>query len=165
MESLSGWGMSSLPWPPPRQHEHEWRYTPFMHPFILRRRIWKDDYDGQMIFGDHVGLSFVTFVLQVRINPENLTQEICPDREPNPGPLRDRRACYRLLHSGGLTRIQVKNHLILPQDQIYSPLLCSKISDLIFLLNFFLLSGKSGEVMLPLHSVHSLGYNTYFSLE
>ena len=32
---------------------------------------------------------------------ENLTQEICPDRESNPRPLRDRRACYHLFHSGG----------------------------------------------------------------
>ena len=41
-------------------------------------------------------------VLQVRKNPEkNLTQETCPDRGSNPGPLRDKRACYHLLHSGG----------------------------------------------------------------
>ena len=32
---------------------------------------------------------------------ENLTQETCPDRRSNPGSLRDRCACYRLLHSGG----------------------------------------------------------------
>ena len=49
-------------------------------------------------------LRFPTFVLQVRKNPEkkkNLTQETCPDRGSNPGPLRDKRACYHLLHSGG----------------------------------------------------------------
>ena len=46
--------------------------------------------------------SFLTFVLQVRKNPEKtFTQEICPDRGSNPGPLRDRRTCYRLAHSGG----------------------------------------------------------------
>ena len=33
------------------QHEHERRYTTSTHPFILTRWIWKDDYDGQMIFG------------------------------------------------------------------------------------------------------------------
>ena len=61
-----------------------------------------DDYDGQMIFGDLVGLSFLTFVLQMRKNPEkNLTQETCPDRGSNPGPLCDKRACYHLFHSGG----------------------------------------------------------------
>ena len=31
---------------------------------------------------------------------KNLTQGTCPDRRSNPGPLHDRRACYRLLHSG-----------------------------------------------------------------
>ena len=31
----------------------------------------------------------------------NLTQETCPDRGSNPGPLRDKRACYHLLHSCG----------------------------------------------------------------
>ena len=56
MEGLPGWGISSMPWPTPKQHEHERRYTPFTHPFILTRRIWKDDYDCQMIFGDLEGL-------------------------------------------------------------------------------------------------------------
>ena len=32
---------------------------------------------------------------------KNLTQEIFPDRGWNPVPLRDKRACYHLLHSGG----------------------------------------------------------------
>ena len=32
---------------------------------------------------------------------KNLTQETSPDRGSNPGPLRDTRACYHLLHSGG----------------------------------------------------------------
>ena len=33
---------------------------------------------------------------------KNPHQEACPDRGSNPGPLRDRRACYCLLQSGGL---------------------------------------------------------------
>ena len=33
---------------------------------------------------------------------KNLTQETCPDRGSNPGPLCDRRACYHLSHIGGL---------------------------------------------------------------
>ena len=33
---------------------------------------------------------------------KNLTQETCPDRGSNLGPLRDKRACYHLLNSGGL---------------------------------------------------------------
>ena len=35
------------------------------------------------------------------ITPKKLTQETCPDRGSKPGPLRDRRACYHLPHSGG----------------------------------------------------------------
>ena len=31
---------------------------------------------------------------------KNHTQEICPDRGSNPGPLRNRRACYRLTSQG-----------------------------------------------------------------
>ena len=69
----------------------------------LTRRIWKDDYDGQMIFGDLVGLKLPDICLIGEENSQkNLTQETFPDRESNPSPLRDRRACYRLFHSGGL---------------------------------------------------------------
>ena len=59
-------------------------------------------YDGQMIFGDLGGLKFPDICLTGEENPEkeNLTQETCPDRGSNPGPLRDKRACYHLLHSG-----------------------------------------------------------------
>ena len=60
-----------------------------------------DDYDGQMIFGYSVGLKLLDIRLTGEENPrKNLTQETCPDRESNPGPLRGKRACYRLLHSG-----------------------------------------------------------------
>ena len=100
MEVLLEWGMSSMPGPPLRQHEHKRRYTPFTHPFILTRRMWKDDYDGQMIFGDLVGLKLPDICLTGEENTQKkLTQETCPGRGSNP--LRDRRACYRLLHSGG----------------------------------------------------------------
>ena len=34
--------------------------------------------------------------------PKKPPQETCPDRGSNPGPLRDKRACYHLLHSRGL---------------------------------------------------------------
>ena len=61
-----------------------------------------DYYDGQIIFGDLVGLKLPDISLQVRKNLEkNITQETCSDRGSNPGPLRDKHACYRLLHSGG----------------------------------------------------------------
>ena len=49
---------------------------------------------------------------------------------------------YRILHNYNYTG---KNHLILPENQITSPVLRRKISYLIFILRFFLLSGKSGE--------------------
>ena len=54
-----------------------------------------DDDDG--------GLKFPDICLTGEENPrKNLTQETCPDRGSNPGPLPDKRACYHLLHSGGL---------------------------------------------------------------
>ena len=60
-----------------------------------------DDYDGQMIVGDLVGLKLPDIRLTGEENHrENLTQEICPNRGSNPGPLRDKRACYHLFHSG-----------------------------------------------------------------
>ena len=56
-----------------------------------------DDNDGQMVFGDLGSLKFPDICLAGEENPEkNFTQETCPDRGSNPGPLRDRRACYHL---------------------------------------------------------------------
>ena len=81
--------------------EHERQYTTFTHPFILTRHTWKDDYDCQMIFGDLGHRATLYLSYRWWKNTENLTQETCPDRGANPGLLRDRRACYRLLHSGG----------------------------------------------------------------
>ena len=55
-----------------------------------------------MIFGDLGGLNLPDICLTGEEKPrKNLTQETCPDRESNPGPLRDTRACYPLSHSGG----------------------------------------------------------------
>ena len=96
--------LASRPWPgpPPRQHKHERQYTPSTHPVIPTRRIWNDDDDGQMIFRDIGGLKFPDICLTGEEKPrKNLTQETCPDRESNPGPLRDKRACYHLILSGG----------------------------------------------------------------
>ena len=91
----------SVPGPPPRQHKHERWYTPPTNLFILTRRIWNDDCDGQMIFGDFVGLKLPDICLTGEERPpKNLSQETCPDRASNPGPLSNRRSCYRLLHSG-----------------------------------------------------------------
>ena len=56
-----------------------------------------------MIFGDLGGLKLPDICLTGEEKPrKNLTQETCPDRGSNPGTLRDSRACYHLLHSGGL---------------------------------------------------------------
>ena len=48
-----------------------------------------DDNDGQMIFGDLGGLKLPDICLKGEENPEKtLTQETCPDRGSNSGPLR-----------------------------------------------------------------------------
>ena len=58
--------------------------------------------DGQMIFGDLGGLKLPDICLTGEEKLwKNLTQETCPDRGSNPGLLRDKRACYHLLHIGG----------------------------------------------------------------
>ena len=71
-----------------------------------------DDNDGQMIFGDLGGLKLPDICLTSEEKPrKNLTQETCPDRGSNPGPLRDRRACCRLAHSGGRrTYVKISFH-------------------------------------------------------
>ena len=61
-----------------------------------------NDNDGRMIFGDLGGLKLPDICLAGEEKPrKSLTQESCPDWGSNPGPLRDKRAFYRLLHSGG----------------------------------------------------------------
>ena len=104
MEGLPGGGISSIPGPLLRQHKHERQYTPSTHSGIPTRRIWND---GQMILRDLVGLKFLDICLTGEGKPrKNLTQETCPDRGSNPGPQRDKCACYHLLHSGGHSNIQ-----------------------------------------------------------
>ena len=67
-----------------------------------RSEMMMDDYNGKMIFGDLVGLKLPDIRLTGEEKPrKNLTQETCPDRQSNLGPLRDRHACYRLAHSDG----------------------------------------------------------------
>ena len=62
-----------------------------------------DDDDGQMIFGEPWGPKASRHLTYRWGKPQkNLSQENRPDRGSNPGPLRDRRACYLLAHSGGL---------------------------------------------------------------
>ena len=78
MEALPGWVISSMPGPPPRQHKHERQYTPSTHSVIPTRRIWNDDYDGQMLFGDLGGLKIPVICL---------TGEEKPRKKPQPGNL------------------------------------------------------------------------------
>ena len=67
-----------------------------------RNEMMMDEYDGQMIFGDLVGLKLPDIRLTGEEKPlKNLTQETCPDQGSNLGPLRDKHACYHLFHSGG----------------------------------------------------------------
>ena len=76
MEGLPKWEICSMPGLPPRQHEHKRRYTPFTHAFILTRRIWEDDYDGQMILGEPWSLKLPDICLtgEERPHPGNLSQ-------------------------------------------------------------------------------------------
>ena len=56
-----------------------------------------------MIVWDLGGLKFPDICLTGEEKPrKNLTQETWPYRGSNPGPLRDKREYYHLLHSGGL---------------------------------------------------------------
>ena len=60
-----------------------------------------DDYDGQMMFGDLVGLKLPDIRLTGEEKPrKNLIQEACPNRGSNLDPLRDKHACYHLFHNG-----------------------------------------------------------------
>ena len=69
--------------PPQRQHKHVRRYTPSTDPFIATKPIWNDDYGGQMIFGDLVGLKFPDICLtgEEKPHPGNLSR---PGIEPRP---------------------------------------------------------------------------------
>ena len=52
-----------------------------------------DDDDGQMLFGDLMGLKLPGIRFTVEEKPrKNLTQKTYPDRGSNMGPLRDRQA-------------------------------------------------------------------------
>ena len=76
-----------------------------------RNEIIMDDYDGQIMFGDLAGLKLPDIRLTGEEKPrKNLTQETCPDRESNPGPLCGKRACYHLLESGGHHHGYINHH-------------------------------------------------------
>ena len=149
MEGLPGWGISSMPGPPPRQNKHEktiltrhahihsnmanvkwWLWGPNdilrkatgsyrsfsslvkLQPWFLslqncglgawvcsERPAFGQNTLMMMIFR-HLMFPDICPTVEEK-HRKNHTQETCPDRESNPGPLRDRHACYRLFHSGG----------------------------------------------------------------
>ena len=98
-----------MPGSSPRQHDHERRYTQFSHQFIPTRRIWKEHYNGQMIFGTVWTKNSLHLTCRWGKPPKSLTPETCPDRRSNTDPLRDRRASYRLLLSGGRWYVHKEN--------------------------------------------------------
>ena len=102
------WLMSSMPGPPLTQHKNEKRYTPSTLPFILTWLIWKNDYDGEILCWDLKDLKLPDNCLAGEEKPrKNLSQETCAGRASNPGPLRDRRAGYRLLHNSTTYSIKI----------------------------------------------------------
>ena len=106
MEGLPGSVISPMPGPPPRQHKHERQYTPSTHPFNKANMEWwwrrPNDIRGPCGPKGSRHLSY-----RWGKTRDNLTQETCPDRGSNPGPLRDKRACYHLPHSGGQINVYV----------------------------------------------------------
>ena len=112
MERLPGWVISSMPGPPPRLRKHERRYTLSTYSVIPTRRVWNDDYGGQMIFGDLVGLKFPDFCL----TGEEKSRK---NRGSNPDPLHDRRACYHLFHIGGQTYVCSKTNICWDTDRSF----------------------------------------------
>ena len=83
-----------MPEPRPRQHKHERQYTPCTHSVIPTRRIWNDDYDGKMIFGDLGGLKFPDICRTSEENPEKTSP-----RKPVPTGDRTRARCVTSAHA------------------------------------------------------------------
>ena len=71
-----------------------------------------DDNDGEMKFGNLGGLKLPNICLTCEEKPrKNLTQESCPDRGSNPGPLRDTCASARPT----AVDIMVNSYCLLPK--------------------------------------------------
>ena len=94
-ESLPRWGISSMPGPPPRHHQHERRYTSFTHTFIW----YKDKYEVKWYSG----------------NWERTRKNLPRKFVPTGNRIRTRcvtgshvTVCYRLFHSGA--------HLLIPDN-------------------------------------------------
>ena len=86
--------------------EWTWKTIHIIHSLILTKRIWEVWLWWPSDIRRPCGpLAFWHLSYRWGKTPKNLTQETCPDRGSNPSLLRDRRACYRLLHSGGLEEV------------------------------------------------------------
>ena len=96
-----------------------------------------------MIFGDFGGLKLPDICLIGEKEPRKiLILETCSDCGSNPGPLRDRHACYRLTHSVGhifLAWYQLSNTLIVEACAFnqFSMLVCSSLCQNVVLLRLF----------------------------
>ena len=108
-----------------------WGFRACQHLRSLAPVMNDDDNDGQMILWDLGGLKLHDICLTGEEKPrKNLTQETCPDRGSNPGPLRVRRECYHLSHSGELldmsSEIQLRKPKLRSRDNALKqgPLYC-----------------------------------------
>ena len=118
MECVPGWVISSMPGPLPGQNEHERRYTPF----IRTRRLWKEDYDGQMIFGDLVGLKHPNICL----TGEEKTSEKKTPRKLVPAGDRTWACCVTDAHATACsTAVDYRyNNDLIQQNNYYKQHLC-----------------------------------------
>ena len=72
-----------------------------------------------MIFGDLVGLKLPDIRLTGEEKPQkNLTKETCPDRGSNPGPLRDKRACYHLFQMMSNEGEEAQLHIFITLEKV-----------------------------------------------
>ena len=121
-EGPPGWGISSMPGPSLKQHELEKTHAIHANKVNMKGWLWRpNDIRGPCGPETSWHLSYCWGKA-----PKNFTQETCPDRRSNPGPLLDRCACYRLPHRGGRFRNLkiriIKRNWIAPCRKVFSPL-------------------------------------------
>ena len=103
-----------------------------------------------MIFRNLGGLKLPDICLTGEEKPrKNLTQETCPDRVSNPGPLRDRRTCWIVI----VIIIIFFNYYILYKFQLYSNL----GKNTIYLFIFYSLLFRDASTSLVISRLGSLG--------
>ena len=116
-----------------------------------------------MILGDLVGLKLPDICLTGEENPwENLTQETCPDRGSNPGPLRDRWACYHLTQSGG-HKLKKFRTAVTPTGSIIYWKYCFCHLVPIMRIKWSDYAGSTDTVMIAIHGENILNNKTLIS--